>query len=78
MVMQKHSKIQDIKLTVMNFCESTQLCHISLPAKNEQNPPSGSGDMQPAPLTPPPSAKPGKMHVDVMEVVTTTAPCMGT
>ncbi len=35
------------------FCKCTQFRHIRLPRKNEQNPPSGFRDMQPAPLTPP-------------------------
>ena len=33
MVMKKLSKIQDIKLMVMNLCECTLLCHSNLPAK---------------------------------------------
>ncbi len=69
--MQKHSKIQGIEPRGMNFRESTILYHIDWPVKNEQNPPSGFRDREPAPLTPP-SPKSGKMHdvmliVDVME-----------
>ena len=75
MVTQKPSKIQDIQPRIMNFCESTVLCHISLPAKNEQNPMNGSRDVQPAPLTLPPP--PQLMHdvrlivakADVMDMV---------
>ncbi len=53
MVMQKPSKIQGIEPRVMNFRESIILYYMDWPAENEQNPPSGFRDREPAPQPPP-------------------------